>query len=308
MKLNSFSPIKINDFIGKKDLMESLKIHIEIAKQNANYLDHCLIYGKSGLGKTTIAKIIANELGVHLKIIQGPEIQNKTDIINAICNLNDFDVLFIDEIHAINSTCYELFYSIMEEHKINIVLGKDGNSKITQIDTPKITIIGATTDIGKLPRPFEERFPIITSIDSYNSDDLETIITSLINQSKTTDFFSKSEIKKIALNSRGTPRIARNLLSRIIDFKQYNIKSLKTIFMKIKIYENGLRESEIKYLELFKENPLSLTYLSQMLEVNEKTIEAKIEPYLFEQELIDKTPRGRVLTKKGKDYIKKIIS
>lgn len=302
-KITNYHPANLDEFIGKEKIKNSLRVYIESAKRKNNYLDHCLLYGHPGTGKTTLSKIIASELGVNIKLVQGPDLQNKSDIISAISSLNDNDILFIDEIHAMNPLCFELLYSIMDNHEINIKIGKEGNTKITTVKTPKITIIGATTLLGNITSPLEDRFGIIFYLTLYDSDEIYQIVDWINNKFELN--VSKDDLKKIADNSKGVPRIAKRILSRYLDFIEIESCDINTFFEQIGIYENGLCEIDFEYLTaLDSDNTIGLKTISQMINVDEKTITNKIEPFLLKNKLIAKTNLGRKITDTGKTLLK----
>lgn len=302
-----YSPSSLDEFIGKEQIKNNLKVYITSSKQKKKNLDHCLLYGYAGTGKTTLAKIIANEMNVNIRIVQGQEIQNKSDIISAICALNDNDILFIDEIHSVDLQCVELLYSIMDEYKINIKIGKEGNSKITTINTPKITIIGATTLLGNISSPLEDRFGIILYLSLYSDNEINKILKIFNNKMQ----FSilENDITILSKNSKGIPRIAKRLLQRYSDFKiiEKNI-SVNDFLKRLGIYKFGLTEIDLTYLEILSNNKYtSIKTISQILNIDEKTILNKIEPYLLKKKIIEKNNRGRILTEYGFEYLKKNI-
>ncbi len=304
LKIANYHPKSLDEFIGKDKIKNSLKVYIESCKRKKDFLDHCLLYGHPGTGKTTLSKIIANELGVKVKQVQGPDIQNKSDIISAISSLNDNDILFIDEIHAMNPLCFELLYSIMDNHEINIKIGKEGNTKITTVKTPKITIIGATTLLGNITSPLEDRFGIIFYLTLYEQDEIFQIIHWL-SQKFELDV-KEDDLKAIAANSKGIPRIAKRILSRYLDFLEVEQCDIQSFFVQIGIYENGLCDIDLEYLNaLDSDSTIGLKTISQMINVDEKTIINKIEPYLLKNKFIFKTNLGRKITESGRELLKK---
>lgn len=300
-----YSPSSLAEFIGKEQIKNNLKVYINSAKLQNKNLDHCLLYGYAGTGKTTLAKIIANELNVNIRVVQGQEIQNKSDIISSICALNDNDILFIDEIHSIDQQCSELLYSVMDDYKINIKLGKDGNSKITTINTPKITIIGATTLLGNISSPLEDRFGIILYLSLYSNKEINNIL-SVYNQ-KMNFNINESDIKEISKNSKGVPRIAKRMLQRYNDFKiSENDMQVNNFLKRLGISKFGLTEIDLLYMRnLTNNNYYSIKTISQIMNIDEKTISNKIEPFLLKMKFIEKNNKGRYLTQKGIDYIEK---
>ncbi len=304
LKIANYHPKSLDEFIGKDKIKNSLKVYIESSKRKGDFLDHCLLYGHPGTGKTTLSKIIANELGVKVKQVQGPDIQNKSDIISAISSLNDNDILFIDEIHAMNPLCFELLYSIMDNHEINIKIGKEGNTKITTVKTPKITIIGATTLLGNITSPLEDRFGIIFYLTLYEQEEIFQIINWLSNKFELN--VKEEDLKAIAANSKGIPRIAKRILSRYLDFIEVEQCDIQSFFEQIGIYENGLCDIDLEYLNaLDSETTIGLKTISQMINVDEKTIINKIEPYLLKNKFIYKTNLGRKITESGRELLKK---
>jgi Holliday junction DNA helicase RuvB len=304
--VTSLRPINLDEFKGKRDLKDNLRIYLKSCSVQNKAFDHCLLYGLPGTGKTSLAHIIANELNRRIRIVQGNSIQKNIDIINLAMTLNEFDILFIDEIHAINPQCIELLYSIMEDFVIDIALGKDFNAKITRIKIPHFTLIGATTLLGKIPQPLEERFGIVFNISTYDIEDIIQIIKASMGklELKLTD----EEIKILAENAKGIPRNANRLIKRVQDFRIYDSKmSIKMILKKLQIVSEGLDTNDLNYLHSIKDanRPLGLKTISQMLNIDSYTIETKIEPFLLQKQYVYRTINGRELSPKGMKFIEK---
>lgn len=308
MKLQSLRPNSLKEFVGKQTLKQNLKTYLKASAINNEPLDHCLFYGLPGTGKTSLAFIIAKEQNANIKIIQGTTIQKNIDIYNFALTIHEKDVVFIDEIHGINKACFELLYSLMEDFSMDITIGKDFNSRTTRIKVPKFTLIGATTSLTKIPKPLEERFGIQFYFEDYSLEEIQTIIANIIK--KTNIVLTEEEILAIAKNSKGIPRNALTILSRVIDFKTLDVKAnIKHIFKQIGIYENGLNNNDIKYLSCFHENSvIGIKTLSQMTDFEIQFIEEKIEPYLFKNKYVVKTTHGRKILPSGLSIIMKIRS
>ncbi len=300
-------PQTFDEFLGKHQLKNNLKVFIDSAKRRGTCLDHILMHGLAGTGKTTLAQIVANEFGHPIKTIQGTQLKKNNDLINFISLINDGDFIFIDEIHAMSIECMETLYSILEDFKLDIKIGVNNNQKITRVALPRFTLIGATTNISKMPKALEERFAISLFFDVY--DDIE--IEEIIKRSCTVYNFecSQTDIEVIASHCKGIPRIANNLLKRVIDFKTLDEnRSITSIFNDLQIFEKGLHVSDIKYLKALyaNESAVGIKTLSSVLEIEQDVIENKIEPFLLKSKLIKKTSRGREITKLGFDYINNI--
>lgn len=308
MKLQSLRPNNLKEFVGKQTLKHNLKTYLKASSINNEPLDHCLFYGLPGTGKTSLAFIIAKEQKANIKILQGSTIQKNLDVYNFALTIHDNDVVFIDEIHGINKACFELLYSLMEDFSMDITIGKDFNSRTTRIKVPKFTLIGATTSLAKIPKPLEERFGIHFYFDDYSLDEIKIIIENAIK--KTSINLDEQEILAIANNSKGIPRNALTILSRVIDFKIVDKNtSIKQIFKQIGVYENGLNNNDIKYLMCFVNSGIiGIKTLSQMTDFEIQFIEEKIEPYLFKNKYILKTSHGRKILPAGLSIIKKIRS
>lgn len=297
-------PLSLDEFVGKKDIKENINIFVESAKKRNECLDHVLLFGSAGLGKTTFANIIANLFNKKLKIIQGTQLKRNIDLINLVSLVNENDIIFIDEIHAISQECIETLYSVLEDFCIDIKIGVDNNQKITRVKIPKFTLIGATTNIDKLPKSLEERFPIFFFFDSYNDNEIKDLLRRTSNIFETE--LSEEELILITEHCKGVPRIANNLLKRIVDYRLINSNiSIKNIIKKLGIYAKGLTDLDIKYLKalLYSDDYIGLKTISSIINTSSDIIENKIEPYLLKLELIKKTNRGRMITKKGVDYL-----
>ena len=312
-RLNEYTlrPKFLNQYIGQKDIKENLNIFIKAAKIRNEVLDHCLIYGPPGLGKTTLATIISNEMGVNIKYISGPAIEKAGDLAAILSTLEPGDVLFIDEIHRISRSIEEILYSAMEDFYLDIIIGKGEESRTVRIDLPPFTLVGATTRAGALTAPLRDRFGVHCRLEFYDIDELKKIIN---RSSKIYNFdIDKYSCYQIAKRSRGTPRIANRLLKRIRDYAQVQnngkineeltINSLNAL----QIDESGLDNIDYKILEClvkrYSGRPVGLETIAISIGEESITIEDLYEPYLVKEGYIERTPRGRRATKKAFEHL-----
>ncbi len=297
-------PQSLDDYIGQKKVTDNLKIFIEAAKMRGEQLDHVLFYGSPGLGKTTLAGIIAKELGVEIRITSGPAIERAGDLAAILTNLNENDVLFIDEIHRLNRSVEEVLYSAMEDYALDIIIGKGPAARSIRLDLSKFTLIGATTRAGSLSAPLRDRFGVLAKFENYTIEELETIISrsaGLLN----IDVDSAS-LREMAMRSRGTPRVANRILKRVRDFSQVegsgaidiNItkKALDALGVDGLGLENIDREILLAIIEKFKGGPVGIDTIAASIGEERITIEDVYEPYLIQQGLLYRTPKGRVVS------------
>ncbi|QZX49034.1 Holliday junction branch migration DNA helicase RuvB [Mycoplasma sp. E35C] len=298
-------PKNFDEFIGKVELKQKLLTFINASINQNKALDHVLFYGPPGVGKTSLAQIIANELKSKIKILQASQIQKPADLLNAFSLLSKNDVLFIDEIHSLNPTIMELLFPIMEDYVVDILIGKEFNSKFTRMKLPPFTLIGATTMYGRIIDPLEERFGILLKLDYYQDEEIYEIIkaANLKDKIKLNDH----ECQTIAINSKGTPRNALRIYKRVMDFKLFNPnEKIDVILNKLNIHKYGLSNLDLEYLKAFDNNPklyLGLKSISLISGIDPFTIESKIEPYLIKLNLIKKTLKGRQITNKAVTYL-----
>nr|WP_317359234.1 Holliday junction branch migration DNA helicase RuvB [uncultured Tyzzerella sp.] len=300
-------PQTIDTYIGQKKVKETLKIYIEAAKMRNEPLDHVLLYGTPGLGKTTLSNIIANEMGVNIKTTSGPAIERAGDMAAILNSLNEGDILFIDEIHRLNRAIEEVLYPAMEDFSLDIMIGKGANSKSIRVDLPKFTLIGATTRIGLLTNPLRDRFGVISRLEMYNPEELMHIIKRSANVLGV-DIEEEGALE-IARRSRGTPRIANRLLKRVRDFAQvkYDGNITKAVADEtlnfLDVDKLGLDPIDQKILktiiEKFSGGPVGIDNLAVSISEESDTIEEVYEPYLIQLGFIKRTPRGREITEIG---------
>ena len=280
-------PSYLSEYIGQEKIKNNLKIYIEAAKLRNESLDHVLFYGPPGLGKTTLSSIIANEMGVNLKITSGPAIEKPGDMAAILSGLDEGDVLFIDEIHRLNKQVEELLYPAMEDFAIDIVIGKEQGAKSIRLDLPKFTLVGATTRVGLLSAPLRDRFGVVQKLEFYTNEELKNIIT----RSSTVlgIEIDKDGALEMARRSRGTPRLANRLLKRVRDFAQ--VKYNGNITKEVADYALDILD-----VDKFSGGPVGLDTLSASIGEDSGTLEDVYEPYLLMNGLINRTPRGRVAT------------
>ena len=301
---DTLRPKFLTDYIGQKKAKEMMKVYIEAAKGRKEPLDHVLLYGPPGLGKTTLAGIIANEMGVHIKITSGPAIEKPGDVAAILNNLKEGDVLFVDEIHRLNRQVEEVLYPAMEDFAIDVVIGKGATSKSIRLELPKFTLIGATTRAGMLSAPLRDRFGVVNRLEYYTLAELETII---MRSAKVLGVNIENEAAlEMAKRSRGTPRLANRLLKRVRDFAEvkYDGKLTKDVAAEVLTLLNidnyGLdhidRQILTTMIEKFSGGPVGLETIAVSIGEDTATIEDVYEPYLIQSGFIARTQRGRIVT------------
>ena len=308
---NTLRPQKLKDYIGQDKVKENMKIYIEAAKKRGEPLDHVLLYGPPGLGKTTLANIISNEMNSNIKITSGPAIEKPGDLAALLTGLNEFDVLFIDEIHRLNKSVEEILYPALEDYTLDIIIGKGAEAKSIRIDLPKFTLIGATTRAGSLTTPLRDRFGIIHRLELYSVENLSKIVkrsAKILNIE-----IDDTSCMEIARRSRGTPRIANRLLKRVRDYAivigdgEINLELTKHALNRLEIDDIGLDDIDRKILKTmittYAGKPVGIETIATTIGEEIETVEDVYEPYLIQIGFIARTPRGRIVTPLGYKHL-----
>ncbi|WP_031555993.1 Holliday junction branch migration DNA helicase RuvB [Lachnospira multipara] len=307
----SLRPLYLEDYVGQEKIKRNLKVYIEAAKERGDALDHCLFYGPPGLGKTTLSNIIANEMGVNIKVTSGPAIEKPGEMAAILNNLSEGDVLFVDEIHRLNRQVEEVLYPAMEDFEIDIMIGKGATARSIRLKLPKFTLIGATTRAGLLSAPLRDRFGVIGHLEYYNESELEKII--IRSSDKLGVKIDKEGAFELARRSRGTPRLANRFLKRVRDFAQVKYDGVITkdvcdyALDLLDVDRAGLDKNDRLILETiidkFEGGPVGIDTLAASIGEDGNTLEDVYEPYLIQNNFVNRTPRGRVATKKAYDIL-----
>lgn len=307
----SLRPQTLSEYIGQTKVKENMKIYIEAAKKRGDSLDHVLLYGPPGLGKTTLSNIIANEMEANIKITSGPAIEKPGDLAAILTSLSENDILFIDEIHRLNRNVEEILYPALEDFNLDIMVGKGPGARSIRIDLPKFTLIGATTRAGSLTTPLRDRFGIVSRLELYSEEDLCTIVLRSSNILQVE--IDKIAALEIAKRSRGTPRIANRLLKRIRDYAivlgdgKIKLDITRNALNKLEIDEMGLDNTDKKILETiiykYSGKPVGLETLAATINEETETLEDVYEPYLMQIGFLARTPRGRIVTPLGYEHL-----
>lgn len=308
----SLRPLSLKEYVGQENFKENLKIFIHAAKNRDEPLDHILLYGPPGLGKTTLAYVIANEMGTSIRLINGPSIEKPGELVAILSTMNEGDILFIDEIHRLPRVVEEILYEAMEDYKLTFLSGRDEDARNITIRLKPFTLVGATTKPGDLSSPLRDRFGIVNRLEYYTIDELVRIVE------RTSRVFNlpidKDAAELIAMRSRGTPRIANRIYRRVRDFASFSNmdhvdkKVTEDALVRLRIDNLGLDEIDIRYLtaliKRFNGGPVGLETLSSTIGEEVRNLEEVYEPYLLKLGLINKTPRGRVATNKAYEHLK----
>ena len=303
-------PRELREYIGQKKAKENLSIYIKAALDRHEHLDHVLLYGPPGLGKTTLAGVIANEMGVNIRVTSGPAIEKAGDLAAILTNLSQHDIVFIDEIHRLSRTVEEILYPAMEDYALDIIIGKGPSAKSIRLDLPKFTLIGATTRAGNLTAPLRDRFGVLLRLDLYTVEELITIITRSANILNVK--IAPEGAKEIAMRSRGTPRIANRFLKRVRDFaevkydgvitKEVADEALRMMEVDSKGLDNIDHKMILTMIKNFNGGPVGLDTLAATIGEDANTIEDVYEPYLLQLGFIARTPKGRIVTRIGYEH------